>query len=140
MKFLSVIAGCLLLLFYSISLSAEVVVVVNPDNHNQLTQTQIRHIFLGKALTFPNGDKVQMYDLPQGDKNRDDFRNKLLRKSETRLSSYWARMLFSSRAKPPRQLDDAAAIKRIISQNPNAIAYINEDDVDAQVRVVMAVK
>lgn len=120
--------------------AAETVVVVHPDNKNSLDAVIIRKIYLSKNKSFPNGDKVAIFDLPEGNKTRDEFRDKVLRKSASRLSSYWARMLFSSKGKPPKVLSGADEVKDMISSNPSAIAYLDARDVDSSVKVVLHVK
>ena len=143
MKAIFQISGSVVLLLsfvLSMPIAAGVVVVGHPDNTNVLTGTQIRYIYLGKYKTFPNGDDVTFYDLPEGDKNRDEFRKKLLQKSQNSLSRYWARMLFSSKGRPPEVLSNADMIKQAIASNPHAIAYMDEGDVDMKVKVLMAVQ
>lgn len=125
------------MLFISVSATANTVaVVVNPENQSLLNRSEIRKIFLGKEKAFSNGKTVSAYDLPEGNDNRALFVDKVLNKNESRLNAYWARMLFSSRAKPPKTVASAERIKEIISENINAIAYMNKDDVDDSVKVV----
>ena len=129
----------LLLVLTSQWLSAEVAVVVNVANNSDFDQAEIKLIYLGKKKSFSNGGAVSMYDLPEGDENRSLFAEKVLRKNPSRLNSYWARMLFSSKANPPKVVNDAEAIKNIIAREKNAIAYINVNDVDSSVKVVYTV-
>ena len=122
------------------SVFAEVAVVVHPDNSNSLDKTVVRKIFLGKTKAFPNGDAVKTFDLPRGNQARNEFRDKVLVKSEARLNSHWARMIFSSKANPPRLLSSAAEVKAEVASNPNAIAYIAVEDVDESVKVLFTMK
>lgn len=116
---------------------AEVAVVVHPDNNAELDSVSVRKLFLGKSKSYSNGEKVQSYDLPEGNDARAIFREKVLRKSESRLNSYWARMLFSSKAKPPRVLASADEVKAMVANNIDAIGYIDANEVDASVKVVL---
>lgn len=133
----SILAIVLVSFGLNYSAVAEIAVVVNLENNSSFDANNIRKIFLGKTKSFSNGDFVQTFDLKDGNPARDEFRDVVLRKSESRLNSYWARMLFSSKAKPPRVLMDAEEVKAIVSKNPHAIAYIDSDDVDASVKVVL---
>lgn len=119
---------------------ADVAVVVNPSNNAVIDEVSVRKIFLGKLKKFSNGNKTETYDLPESDSSRDTFREAVLKKSEARLNSHWARMLFSSKAKPPRVLGSADEIKAAVAENPNAIAYMDTADVDAAVKVVFTIK
>ena len=127
-------------LLLSVSASASVAVIVNPDNKSQLESSQIRKVFLGKSKVFPNGVKSEAADLPVGNAARADLLAKVIRKSEPNLNSYWSRMLFSSKGKPPRVLDTPDAMKQWVSSTPNAIGYIDSKDVDSSVRVIMTVE
>ena len=126
-----------LLFLASPALKAEIAVVVHPSNNVSLDEKSVRRIFLSKSKSFPNGDKVDVYDLPEGNPVRDVFRDKVLRKSESRLNAYWARLLFSSKAMPPVVLSDVEKVKSMIANNPHGIAYIDSADVDQSVRVVL---
>ncbi|CAA0106179.1 Uncharacterised protein [BD1-7 clade bacterium] len=129
-------AGALLL---SVSVQASVAVIVNPENKSSLQEQQVRKIFLGKSKVFPNGVKSVVADLPAGNEVRAEFLEKVIRKSEPNLNSYWSRMLFSSKGKPPRVLDNAEAVKQWVAANPGAIAYIDSKDVDNTVRVMLTI-
>ena len=117
---------------------ADIVVVVHPSNNVSLDVKSVRRIFLSKSKAFPNGNKIDVYDLPFGNTVREDFRETVLRKSESRLNAYWARMLFSSKARPPVVLSSADEVKVMIANNPNAIAYMDSADVDQSVKVVLS--
>ena len=129
-----------LLLSSTATVFADIAVVVNLENKSDLDVVMVRKIFLGKLKSFPNGNAVATFDLPDANPARAEFNKTILRKSESRLNSYWARMLFSSKAKPPTLLNSADDVKAAVASNINAIAYLNEDDVDASVRVLLTKK
>ena len=62
---------------------AEIAVVVHPDNNSSFDASSIRKIFLGKNKSFTNGEYVQTFDLKDGNPVRDEFRDEVLRKSES---------------------------------------------------------
>ncbi len=130
----------ILILCLPLSAMAEVAVIVHSDNVNAIDEVEIRKIFMGKVKSMPNGEKPKVFALPDNDPVSEEFRDKVLKKSLSRMNSYWARMLFSSKGKPPKVLEDADAIKQEVASNPAAIAYIDSDDVDASVRVIFKVK
>lgn len=124
----------------SVPAFSDIAVVVNLENNQDLSMKYVRNIYLGKLKAYPNGEKIEAFDLPIDNRSRDEFRIEVLRKSEAVLHSYWARMLFSSKAKPPKVLPSASEIKEAIAENPNAIAYLDVEDVDASVKVLFRVK
>lgn len=139
MKLLQVV-GSIVLVFMSAALSAEVVVIGNLANDMQLDASDVRKIYLGKTKELPNGERAIKYDLPKGAEAREEFRKRVLGKTESRLNSYWARMQFSSKGQPPEALSSAEAVKQAVSENGNAIAYLDSVDVDGSVKVLFTVK
>lgn len=126
-------------LLMHVSVQADIAVVVHPDNKASITQSEVRRMFLGKQKAFSDGETVQTFDLPEGNAARSAFTKKVLRKAEARLNAYWARMLFSSKARPPKVLNNADEVKGVVSNNVYAIAYLDSSDVDSSVRVVFSV-
>lgn len=129
----------LLACLFAGQVQASVAVIIHPDNPNTLDERQLRNIYLGKSRTFPDGRDVTLLDLQPGETARDVFIQNVLRRSEANLSAYWARMLFSARGRPPQELAGVSAVKQKVSSDPSAIGYINADDVDDSVRVLMLV-
>ncbi len=119
---------------------AEVAVIVNADNTAKMDQTQIRNIFLGKVKTFSNGVTAHPVDITVGDAARAEFIKKVLRKDEANLNAHWARMLFSSKGRPPEEVASAAAVIQEVSSNKSAIGYIDAKDVTSAVKVVAVIK
>jgi ABC-type phosphate transport system substrate-binding protein len=119
---------------------AGVVVIVHPSNLSQLSEAQVRGMFLGKIKTYENGNTVSPLDLKSGIPARHVFIAEFLHKTESNLNSYWSRMLFSSKGRPPQEMDSAqAAVKRVAS-DVQAIAYVDELAVNDSVRVVLRIE
>lgn len=45
-------------------------------------------------------------------------------KSVSFINAYWARILFTGRATPPRQVEDNDAVIDVVKKNPSAIGYV----------------
>lgn len=118
---------------------ADIAVVTNKNNSEQLSKAEIRQIFLGKRKAFTNGDTIQTIDLSDDSEEKAVFTKKVLRKSISSLNAYWSRMLFSSKGQPPRELKNSAEVIETVSKNKNAIAYINSNDVNDNVRVLLTI-
>jgi ABC-type phosphate transport system substrate-binding protein len=120
---------------------AEVVVVVSAKNTNSaLSEAQVADIFLGRVSYFPSGEEAVPVDLPDDSPLRSDFYRDCTGKSASQLRAYWTKLIFTGRAQPPRELPDAAAIKRFMQTRPSAIGYIDRKDVDASVKVVLSLQ
>lgn len=127
-----------LFLLLSQTCLADIAVIVNPSNTNQLTPAEVRQIFLGKTHAFPNGQKVVPYDLPDSEPGKEVFAEQVLRKSISSLNSYWSRMLFSSKGNPPAIVTTDKALQTVAA-NKNAIAYIDTQHVNNNVKVLFTV-
>ena len=118
--------------------SAEVVVVVSAKNPTAaLSAEQASDIFLGEAATFPSGGQAVPVDQADGARVREEFYTKAAGKTSAQLKSYWAKVLFTGKGRPPKVVADSAAVKQLVAENPNMIGYIDKGAVDASVKVVL---
>jgi ABC-type phosphate transport system substrate-binding protein len=118
--------------------AAEVVVVVSAKNPiSAMGADQVANIFLGKTMTYPNGDVVIPVEQSEGAAARQEFHTKVTRKSPALLKAHWSKLLFTGRGQPPRELSDANAIKKTIARNPEFIGYMDRSEIDDSVKVVL---
>lgn len=120
------------------SAHAEVVVVVSSKSSvKSLTSEQTTKIFLGKVVTFPNGQPAFPIDQPEGSAIRDEFYSKVVHKNPSQLTAYWAKVIFTGDGRPPKLLADNVAVRKAVAGDPNAIGYIDKSAVNRSVRVVL---
>lgn len=124
-----------LCLFSSLAFS-EVAVIVNTGNASQISDDDIKRMFLGKNKKFSNGESVKAINLKSGNAIREDFERKVLGKSSSQVKAYWSKLIFSGKAKPLKELASASEVLSMVSSTPNAIAYIDASKVDSSVKVV----
>ncbi|WP_259366777.1 hypothetical protein [Colwellia sp. BRX8-7] len=119
------------------AVSTEFVVVVNKDNAiNSLSKREVIDIYMGRYLTFPDGEMAQPLDLPPESLLKNDFYLQLVNKNEQKINAYWARLLFSGRAKPPiAAISIEDALNKLYS-SPYSIGYIPKDQLTDAVKVV----
>ncbi|MBE3673986.1 MULTISPECIES: hypothetical protein [Pseudoalteromonas] len=127
---------CLLFMsFYA--KSTEFVVVVNKSNAiNALSKREIIDIYMGRYLTFPDGETSKPLDLPAQSTLKNDFYLQLVNKNEQKINAYWARLLFSGRAKPPTPSTSVEDAINKIAASQFAIGYIPLSQVTDEVKVV----
>ena len=119
---------------------AEVAVIVNPQNVEEWNPAQVRSIFLGKIKVFNNGLPIFPIDIEAGDTLRDEFRTKVLRKSEEDLNAYWMRMWSFSEGGPPEEVENPAIVVQLIADNKSAIGYVDIKHVNDSVKVIAVYK
>jgi hypothetical protein len=55
----------------------------------------------------------------------------------SQVKATWSRLLFTGQAQPPKELADAAAVKKAVAADPKAVGYIEKCDVDSSVKVIL---
>ena len=120
---------------------AELVVIVHPDNPvSSLTRNQLVDIYMGRDMNFPNGRQTLPIDLDPDSPYRAVFYQALVGKTVNQVNAYWARLLFTGRATPPRVLSGAENVLKVVSENKDAIAYIDTEHLNDEVKVVYKIK
>lgn len=115
--------------------AADLVVVVNRDSGvDRLTREEVANLFLGRYGRMPSGLAALPVDATP---DKQAFYERLVGKQLPELQSYWARLMFSGRGSPPRQVDSAEEALEIVRNNKGAIAYVERAKADARVRVVL---
>lgn len=121
------------------SAADDVVAVVSARSPvTALNAAQVADIFLGKTNRFPDGSPAVPIDLPEESPARDRFYAEYTGKSPAQVKAYWSKIIFTGRGQPPRQASNGAEAKKLVADNPSAIAYIDSRLVDSSVRVLSA--
>lgn len=120
------------------SAHAELVVIVNPKNPNaSLTTEQVAALYLGNTTTFPDGGGVVLADQPESAGTRNDFYQKATGRSVAQVKATWARITFTGKGTPPKELKSEADVKAFVAGDPKAIGYIDSSAVDSSVKVAL---
>lgn len=117
--------------------NAEVVVVVSAKSVvGTLTKDQISNIFLGNSLRFPSGEQAIPIDLAEETGQFSQFHSVVTGMTVATLRGHWSKMVFSGRARPPREVSNQNEAIKLIASNPNVIGYIDKSLVDTSIKVV----
>ena len=114
---------------------AEVAVIVNPGNANALDAETIKKIYLGKAKSFDNGNKVNPAT-QNGTAIADEFNSKVVGKSSSQLNAYWSKLVFTGKGTPPEKFDSDQAVIDFVASNGDSIGYIDSSKATDKVKVV----
>lgn len=127
-----------LLLGWSISARADVVVVVHPKNPlNSISKDQVSNLFLGRTSSFPNGAPAKPIELPDTEPAFIAFHAKFTEMKPSRLKAHWSKLVFSMRVMPPREVSSAVEVRQLVAADPNAIGYLDQSEVEASVKVLL---
>ena len=126
----------LIVILFSAQLFAEVEVIVHPSNAAVLTKDDIARIFLGKTRGFPGGKEAIPVSIVKGDAAFDEFTQNVLGKSTKQLKAYWAKMVFTGKGTPPKEIGSTAELSGLIANNPNLIGFVPAGSAGAGVKVI----
>lgn len=118
--------------------AAELVVIAHPNSGiEHLNKDEVINIYMGRYRKLSSGVTALPVDLaiPPGDKAH--FYMHLMGKELAEINSYWARLMFSGQASPPRQALNADEMMDVVSNSRGAIGYIDKKHVDKRVKVVL---
>lgn len=126
----------LIAVLFSAQLWAEVEVIVHPSNNVDISKDDVARIFLGKTRGFPGGEGAIPISMSKGNASFDQFTQDVLGKSTKQLKAYWAKMVFTGKGTPPREIPSDAEINKLVSNNPSFIGFVPAGSAGAGVKVV----
>jgi hypothetical protein len=110
------------------------VVVVMAAGITPPTKEQIVNVYLGRSTD------LKPIDLPESSPVRQYFYKKATDRDAAQVKAVWARITFTGQGRPPKELADAAAVKKAVAADPKAIGYILSSDVDTTVMVILSLE
>jgi ABC-type phosphate transport system substrate-binding protein len=146
MKAISLLSSSALALLTVISAHAQNVstvrlaVVVNTKNPTQNVSNEVvGDLYLRRATHFPNANEVTLIDQPVNSSLYEEFYRTLTNKTPGQVQSYWSRLVFTGKGRPPRQAASSAEVKRIVNANSNSIGYVEESTIDKTVKPILII-
>jgi ABC-type phosphate transport system substrate-binding protein len=134
---LSTIATSAILLSTA-SFAGDISIIVHKDNAMSQADTKtISKFFLNKKKTFPDSSqRILLLDQKEGSGERNGFYKTVVNKTPSQLKSYWSKIIFTGKGKPPKIIDSQAEIIKAVASNPSAIAYVDSSLVNDSVKVL----
>lgn len=113
---------------------AELVVIVNPKSPAaSMTVEEVANVYLGKNPSFAP------VDLPESAPARADFYKKVAGKDGAQVKALWARLVFTGKLQPPKEVASSSDALKYVAGNDKAIAYVEKSAVDSSVKAVLTV-
>jgi len=107
-------------------------VVINAQTGlTSLSRKQVMSLFLGRSRNFPNAQTAKAFDHKVDSDIRKRFFETLTGKTISDIDAYWARLRYSGRASPPKELEDVEAVLKEVMSNKHSIAYVTGQDTEA---------
>lgn len=108
--------------------AADLVVIINPAA-TAPSKDDVSDLFLGKNPALVPIDMAESSPL------RAEFYKKVTGRDLNQIKALWSRVVFTGKGLAPRQLPDAAAVKKAVAADPKAVGYIEKSAVDGSVKV-----
>lgn len=125
---------------WSHAAEAELAVIVNVDSPvDDISFEELASVFLGKSRQIADGVKVVPIDQLEGEAARIEFYDKVVKKSPSQLNSYWSRLIFAGKGRPPYAVTDDSEVLEFVSANPSMIGYVDMTAVDESVKVILTI-
>lgn len=119
---------------------AELVVIVSSKSPvSALTNDQAQKIFMGKINSFPDGSAVVPIDLPDGP-DKEAFYQQVASKGSAQMKAYWAKIGFTGKGQPPREVGSVKEMVQLIGKNPNMVGYVDKASADSSVKAILTLQ
>lgn len=114
--------------------SNNLVLVVHKNSQiTEITKQQAVHLFFGRVKSLPHTGIIEVIDFQP---YRSEFYRDLVDRDISEINAYWARLRFSGKTRPPRQVFSFQELKNQLELYNNAISYSPADLVADELRVV----
>jgi hypothetical protein len=109
---------------------AEVGIIVAANSSLTPQVAQVCQAFLGKTKT------PTPINFNEKNAVRDEFYAKACKKDPVQVQTMWGKLIFTGTGTPPAEVSSAAAMKKAVAADPNAVGYIDKKDLDASVKLI----
>jgi len=121
-------------------LAGDLVVVVNAASGvERMNRDEVINLFMGRTRRLPTGQPALRVDQASASLDRAHFYRSLVGKELPEINAYWARLLFSGQASPPRQVNSEGEALEILRNRKGAIGYVDRRHVDRRMKIVYEV-
>ncbi len=118
--------------------ASDIVVITNPGSGvERLTRDEVTAIYMGRSKKLASGLQAIPIDQAPTNPEKARFYRDLIDKELPEVNSYWARLTFSGRGTPPRQVNSISEVIETVATNKGAIGYIPRANIDRRVRVAL---
>jgi len=113
-------------------------IVVNRSNPvENLSLAELRKIFLGQRIRWPNGHRVVVAMLDSGFPERDAVLREVYRMTESGYRDYFLKGRYTGDIPIlPKTLSSPEILRKFVFNAPGAIGYLRASDLDSSVKVV----
>ncbi|NDL70744.1 hypothetical protein GPL32_09550 [Halomonas alkaliphila] len=101
-----------------------------------LNRDTTRAIFAMRQRTWPDGEAVQVFVLPNRDPVHARFAKEQLAVYPHQLQLAWDRMVFSGMGQAPNRVSNQLEMREKVANTPGALGYLEREYIDESVHVI----
>jgi len=114
--------------------SNDMVVVTNTSVVEKLSKSEVKRLFLSKTNKVHNIN-IKVVELSENGE-KDKFYKQISGKSKSQLRSYWTRLIFTGKAKPPVQVNTMDELLKEMKKSEVIVTYLPKNKVTKQMKIV----
>jgi len=119
---------------------ADIVIIGNKSmSDNVITTESAKKLWLGKIKKLPDIGKVKILDQAKGSAIKGNFYATLTNKNSTQIKAYWAKIIFTGKAFPPKTVSSDHEVMEMVRNNKNVLGYVDSASVDDSVKVLLKI-
>ena len=122
------LVGLLLLSSLAPAYAARAIVNAQLSNEEIKDRTDLRAIFTLRKRLWGNGQPIKVYVLPDDAEVHQEFVRTKLHLFPYQLRHIWNRLVFSGTGVAPIELDSEAEVLEAVATDPDAIGYVNSEE------------
>ena len=141
MSLQGLVAGFLLTTVFVVQ-AADVAVIINRSNPEQLSIEQIKNIYSDRVATWRSGQRIEVYNLPDNQDAANVFARKVLGMSGQAAAAAELQRRTNNTLKNPSKTKRERLVLSIVGRKKNAIGYVPEYLIKdkSRIRVVKIIK
>jgi len=103
---------------------------------NVVVVVSAKGAIMGRANRFTNGTLAVPIDQAERSAARAGFYESLAGKSPPHMKAYWAKVIFTGRRQPPKEVTDSIEMRARVASDSEAIGYMDASFLDDGVRAL----
>jgi len=121
---------------------SNLVVIVNARNAQALSTTDIRNIYTDRIITWANGRRIAIYQLPHDSPLKEKFCRTILGVSAMEAARDESNRRITNMMRNPPRIQSQRAVVHLVATQSTAIGYVSEDLIEGLegIRVVMEIE
>ena len=99
-------------------------VIVNAQVQESMTTEQLAHLFLGRNISSKTGIKLKPVVMSGNLELHEKFSRKILKRSPSQLKSYWSKLVFTGKGRPPISVSSIEEMMSQVRKDASFVGYI----------------